>query len=262
MNPIEQVSETWKRHWEESGMRPDLSLRGRVLRHYLASMGGMSSTRYVLSVLKRELGEVKGLEILDAGSGTGLNSLALSARGASITLLDISPRALEIAKVYYDEQKLLAKAIEGSIFSLPFADESFDVVWNTGVIEHFEPEDRKRALKDMLRVMKPKGALITLNPYAYAKIYRYAKEIAEKRGTWDVGFELPIDTLGDDIDLDRYILTERAEGWFLQFHFLKYLLPGKSRILFVAFHEFLQNFLNFLNRYPGYLLTSVIRRRT
>lgn len=256
----EKVAETWRAYWQQSNMRPDMSLRARILRRYMAAVGGMSSARYTLGILERVLGDVQGLSVLDAGSGTGLNSLALAARGANVTLLDIAQPALDIAKVYYDEQGLSAEMVAGSIFSMPFPDESFDVVWNTGVIEHFEPRERRLAVREMLRVTKKNGTMITVNPSAGAPIYRFAKEWAERHGRWDVGFELPIDTLANDID-DDYVLDETDEGWFMQLHFLKLLLPRPLRLPYVAGHELAQNALQFLNRRPGYLKVSVIRRR-
>jgi 2-polyprenyl-3-methyl-5-hydroxy-6-metoxy-1,4-benzoquinol methylase len=255
------VAKTWSDYWETSGMRPDRSLRGRLLRRYMAAAGGMSSARYTLGILKRVLGDLRGLTVLDAGSGTGLNSLALAARGARVTLLDIAPQALAIAKTYYDEQGLEATLVSGSIFALPFEDETFDVVWNTGVIEHFEPAERRLAVHEMLRVMKRDGTLITINPNARARIYRFAKEWAERHGRWDVGFELPIDTLADDVSGDRYTIDETDEGWLMELHFLKLFLPRSLRIPYAAAHEVVQNVLPFLNRLPGYLKVSVIRLR-
>lgn len=259
---VEQVAETWKQHWEQSDMRPDASLRGRLMRRYVASFGGFSSMRYILGVFDRVVGDLGGKSVLDAGSGTGLNSLPLAARGAKVTLLDIAKPALDIARTYYAEQNLNAEYVDGSIFKMPFADESFDVVWNTGVIEHFEPPERMLAVREMLRVMKRNGIMLTVNPNAGARIYRFAKEWAERHGRWDVGFELPIETLAHDVDRDVYTVEESDEGWFMQLHFLKLLLPRPLRLPYAAAHEVAQNALQFLNRRPGYLKVSVIRRRS
>jgi 2-polyprenyl-3-methyl-5-hydroxy-6-metoxy-1,4-benzoquinol methylase len=257
----ERVAKTWRDHWKESDMRPDRSFRGRLLRRYIAATGGLSASRFILKVVQRHAGDLNGMTVLDAGAGTGLNSLALARRGARVTLLDVAPEALEMARSYFEEQGLAATTVEGSIFSMPFADATFDLVWNTGVIEHFEPEERRLAVREMLRVVKTGGLVLTINPNAAARIYRFAKRRAEERGTWDVGFELPIETLRGDIDPNLHELEEHAEGWFMQFHFLKYLLPKPLRLPFVAAHELAQNVVGETNRFPGYLLTSVIRKR-
>lgn len=258
---IDAVAQTWKAHWQNSHLRPDASFRGRLLRFWIRRVGGFSSSRWILKKFLQLSGSVHGRTILDAGSGTGLNSLPLSARGADLTLLDISPEALSIAKAYFEEQGLKASFIQGSIFELPFPDESFDIVWNTGVIEHFEPEVRKKAVQEMLRVMKSSGQLLTFNPNANASIYRWAKRIGERRGNWDVGVEIPIETLVHDIDPSRYEISEFEAGWFMQFQFVKYALPRRLRLIWAGIHELIQSLLPFLNHYPGYVRVSVIRKR-
>jgi 2-polyprenyl-3-methyl-5-hydroxy-6-metoxy-1,4-benzoquinol methylase len=259
---IKTVAEAWQEHWKNSDMSPHSTRQGRFLRWYISKFGGFAINRLVLGVLEDQLGSAEGKSILDAGCGTGLNSLPLAAKGAEVTLLDIAPEALKIAEVYYNELNLEAHYVSGSIFEMPFDDGQFDLVWNTGVIEHFEPKDRKMAVSEMLRVMKPSGFMITFNPNAAAPVYKKSKAKAEQRGTWDVGFELPIDTLANDIDPDRYEIKEWSLGWFFQYQFYKFLLPSALKIPFVASHEITQSVLPFLNKPPGYFLVSLIRQKS
>lgn len=119
LDHIRNVENSWKEHWNQSDMRPDNSWRGQVLRKYVSKLGGFSSSRHILKTFLKHVGDVQGLSILDAGSGTGLNSLPLSYRGAQVTLLDIAPQALQIAEVYFQEQNLKANMILGSIFEMP-----------------------------------------------------------------------------------------------------------------------------------------------
>lgn len=75
------------------------------------------------------------------------------------------------------------------MFAFPLKDKQFDVVWNVGVLEHFEQEDQKKALLEMKRIYKPAGIIITFNPSDRSTIYKRAKEYAERRGTWQAGYE-------------------------------------------------------------------------
>ena len=243
-------------------MRPDGSLRGAAVRRYVHWTNGPSTSRFSAAIVGRYRDPLRGAEVLDAGSGTGLGSLPLAKRGARVTLLDASLEALAIARTYYASAGQNADFVEGSVFRLPFPDGRFDLVWNTGLIEHFARDERRRALREMLRVVKPQGVVITINPNARCRLYTFAKSWAERHGSWDVGREFPIETLAYDVDLDRYSLEEFAAGWFMQFHFLKYVLPRPLRLPYVATHELLQNVLNSTNRFPGYLLVSVLRRRS
>ena len=81
-------------------------------------------------LLKKYLPKNKNAKILDAAGGTGRITLPLAKMGYSVTLCDISPRMLDVAK-----QKMLregvsdkVKILKCDIRKLYFADESFDFV--------------------------------------------------------------------------------------------------------------------------------------
>ncbi|NMF57165.1 arsenosugar biosynthesis arsenite methyltransferase ArsM [Pseudanabaena yagii] len=56
--------------------------------------------------------------------------------------------------------------LEGDAFNLPVADASVDVVAQNCLFNIFEPQDLTRALKEVYRVLKPKGRLIMSDPIA------------------------------------------------------------------------------------------------
>ena len=58
------------------------------------------------------------------------------------------------------------KILDGDAFNLPVADASVDVVAQNCLFNIFEPDDLKRALKEVYRVLKPKGRLIMSDPIA------------------------------------------------------------------------------------------------
>ena len=107
-----------------------------------------------------------GARILDAGCGTGLLTLALLRvlrRTADITAVDLSGRSLQTARRAAD--KLEAKArhrlcfLQANALSLPFPDESFDLVVTSGVLEYLPLGD---GLGEMARVLAPGGHLLFL----------------------------------------------------------------------------------------------------
>ena len=53
-----------------------------------------------------ELRRISVSTVLDAGGGTGLWSMLLASLGYDVTLVDISPRSIEIAKQETKEKKL------------------------------------------------------------------------------------------------------------------------------------------------------------
>jgi hypothetical protein len=76
-----------------------------------------------------------------------------------------------------------------SILDMPFADGAFDLVWNEGVLEHFQPADYQKAISEMVRVTR-KYILIDV-PYAKSKPYVLSKKWLEQNGLWVWGYEDP-----------------------------------------------------------------------
>jgi ubiquinone/menaquinone biosynthesis C-methylase UbiE len=104
-------------------------------------------------LLRRYLPVSRDARMLDAAGGTGRISLPLAKMGYSVTLCDISPRMLEVAR-----QKSLREGVldrveisECDIRELRFPDESFDfaLCWN-GMIE---------AASELIRVTKRGGTI-------------------------------------------------------------------------------------------------------
>lgn len=101
-----------------------------------------------------------GSWLLEGGCGRGQYVAYLSARGVRVVGLDFEPRALERLSARKPRLMLCA----GDVAALPFADETFDVYYSGGVVEHFEagPE---LALRECRRVLKPTGTLLISVPY-------------------------------------------------------------------------------------------------
>ena len=107
----------------------------------------------------------RGAKILDAGCGTGLLTLALLRAvrfPVAITALDLSSTSIDAAR----------KAIRGSrgrkrdvtfaqanLMSLPFPDESLDLVVTSGALEYVPLAD---GLSELARVIAPGGHLLHL----------------------------------------------------------------------------------------------------
>lgn len=106
--------------------------------------------------------------ILEAGSGSGKATILLE-KSLYKTLLDISPTALEYARHLTNKFKVRnVNFVEGNIFSIPFKNNSFDFVWNIGVIEHFEFDKIKLIIQEMIRVCNKNGIVAIGIPNFYS----------------------------------------------------------------------------------------------
>ncbi len=100
--------------------------------------------------------------VLDAGCGTGLLTLALLRvlkRPARITAFDLSRRSLHTARRAArrrarDGARHRCDFLQANALALPFADESFDFVATSGVLEYL-PLDKGMA--EFARVLRPGG---------------------------------------------------------------------------------------------------------
>lgn len=90
-------------------------------------------------LLKGHLPKNRATKILDAAGGTGRITLPLAKLGYSVTLCDISPAMLSVARQKLLRERVLDRVeiLECDICNLQFADQTFDFVlcWN-GVIEN------------------------------------------------------------------------------------------------------------------------------
>jgi len=94
--------------------------------------------------------------ILDLGCGTG-GSFSLLRNLGTVVGLDVSPFALKFAR-----EKGMKYLVLGSAENLPFTDNCFDLVAALDVLEHLD--DDCQALREIFRVLKPKGAFVFTVP--------------------------------------------------------------------------------------------------
>ena len=132
--------------------------------------------------------DVRGKRILEIGAGTGRDSFPLVGRGAHVFQLDYSEPSLQILKKLSQEQRLSVRILGGDTFALPFKDESFDVVFHQGLLEHFRVPKAEALLKENLRILKKGGLLLVDVPQRF-HLYTVAKHILMFFGKWFAGWE-------------------------------------------------------------------------
>jgi len=108
-------------------------------------------------------------KILEAACGSGIMSSRIAKQGAAVTLLDISVNALNIAKYNFNKAGVSAEFIRGDILNMPFKNETYDIVWNQGVLEHFD--NPEKVLKEMGRVTKKGGFIIAYVPAFFSPLH-------------------------------------------------------------------------------------------
>lgn len=107
-------------------------------------------------VVRAQLGEVAGLDVLDVGCGTGRHALWMAEAGARVTGIDFSSGML--AQLRAKQSDALTVVEHDFTQGLPLADASVDLVTCCLVLEHVPRLDA--VLAEMARVCRPGGRIV------------------------------------------------------------------------------------------------------
>lgn len=110
----------------------------------------------------QQIGVSSGMKVLEVGcaGGTFCHKLKEYIPDLDITGLDKDKDHIAFAIRKAEELGLDVKFVEGDIGNLPFADETFDLVFSYTVAEHVPPDD---FYKEQQRVLKPGGRMTVLS---------------------------------------------------------------------------------------------------
>lgn len=198
--------------------------------------------------------------ILEAGAGTGTSSFQLAKLGAKVTLVDYSEPAVEKIQRLFSRTDFEAKFLCNDIRQIDEKDNTYDVVFNSGVLEHFSYAEQVAILKELGRICKPNGRIITMNPNAKCLFYRFWKWALESTNQWKWGEETPVVSLASQFrEAGLQLITEQSIGFdhaiSLLGSFNGFEVPENH---FKLFYNSLSNHEKQLME--GYLLCSVGRK--
>jgi SAM-dependent methyltransferase len=198
-----------------------------------------------------------GSEVLCLASGGGQQGPVLAAAGANVTVFDNSPAQLKQDRLVAERESLPLRTVEGDAADLsPFADESFDLVFNP-CSTVFMP-DVHAVWKECFRVLRHGGILMTgsMNPVHYIFDLYKADE-----GILEVTHAIPYSDLTSIPQEDLDELVEK--GLPVEFgHSLTDLLGGQLDAGFVITDMYEDSMLDSpLHKYhPSYIATRALKR--
>ena len=104
---------------------------------------------------------VVGKQVLEIGLGEGSDSERLIREGARWSGVDLTEESISRVRTRLTLRQLPYEELrQGSVLELPFADDSFDMVFSHGVLHHV-PEV-KVAQREIHRVLRPDGELVIM----------------------------------------------------------------------------------------------------
>jgi ubiquinone/menaquinone biosynthesis C-methylase UbiE len=180
-------------------------------------------------ILER-IGSLRGLKLLDVGTGLGESAVYFAMQGAQVTAADLSAgmieRALELAKFH-------GTKIEGVVCpaeKLAVGDSQFDIVYVGNTLHH--ATDKRAVFAEMRRVLKPGGRFFSIDPLAYNPVISVYRRMATHVRTID---EKPLNFADLKTVQEYFTNVGHREFWiaslalFLKFYLLDRVHPNADR---------------------------------
>lgn len=96
-----------------------------------------------------------GKVTLELGCGMGYNAQRIAQNGASLVVVDMAERAINLTKERFNLRNLNADFVVANCECLPFSSEVIEIVYSSGVIHH--TSDTEQAAREIMRVLKSNG---------------------------------------------------------------------------------------------------------
>jgi ubiquinone/menaquinone biosynthesis C-methylase UbiE len=172
---------------------------------------------------------------------------------ANVILLDVSRDALNSSKRIFKNCHLSGNFIIADLSNLPFQECGLDIIWSSGVLEHFSQMELTVILDKLMKPIKKAGALVAIVPNKHALVYNFSRQLDMKTGRWQWGYEEPLSS-NDLRNLSIKPMITRSVGFVYQFNFLQ--LPLISHIWRKLYPYFYPSLKKLDKRLPGYLVAG------
>lgn len=168
----------WTAYYEKVAPTARLTRRytGRVLRGVMRTLGGTGVQR-----------------IVEFGGANSCFVEGILARwpGVRYHAIDTNGYGLDLLRRRYARAAAVTAEC-GDVRSFAAAGERADVVFSVGLIEHFDPPDTERAIRNHFRAVRENGLVILSFP-TRTWLYAVARSLCEAIGVWRFPDERPLD---------------------------------------------------------------------
>lgn len=253
-NSRETVYQVEREKWNALATQDQIDFRTKVPDDDFYKYARRSSTMRGISQF---LGDLRGKRVLEYGCGLGELSVLLAKSGAEVTAFDLSEmsvnvtRRRSVANDVADQVDLVVAPGE----KLPFADESFDVVFGKAILHHL---DVNAGWSHLYRVLKPNGKAAFTEPMGMNPLLNFARDYVPYPGKNPRGADQPLNY--DEIhawgskfkefqyhEFQLLAMLERGFGFNRRFKSLRRM------------DEFLLDHLPFLRRYCRYIVMLMVK---
>lgn len=138
--------------------------------------------------------------VLEVGCGLGTDAINFARAGAFYTGVDLTEASIELVRRRFEFEDQTADLRVADAEALPFADDSFDLVYSHGVLHH--TPDTQRAVDEIHRVLGPGGIAMVMvyhkNSYNYRVNIMALRRLGARMLAFDWGPALVHRLTGED----------------------------------------------------------------
>jgi len=110
-----------------------------------------------------ESGQVPPCKTIDMGCGAGNYAAYFSSVGFDVTGVDISPSAIALAEANAKQKGVTCRFVAADVLGgLPAITETFEFAYDWSLLHHIFPEDRKRYVENVHRLLVPGGKYLSV----------------------------------------------------------------------------------------------------
>ena len=193
----------------------------------LKRYGQLRRRRFNKEFRFRVLGALAGKSVLDVGCGDGINAMNLAMLGARVTGIDISPKAIELAKKRAEVNGVSHSTtfVCSPLERAEFPERSFDVIWGDAVLHHLIP-DLDNVMRNLVRWAKPGATVIFGEPINLSPWLRQLRLMLPVK-TDATPDERPIERSELDI-ITRYLPDLQVRHYNLLARLNRFVLPDHN----------------------------------
>ena len=151
----EATKDAVRAHWEQDPCGAKLADHEQGTAEFFADVERTRNELEPFIPAFAEFERWRGKDMLEVGVGLGSDFIRFVRAGAVAHGVDLTQAAVELVERRLALEHLSADVRVGDAESLPFADESFDLVYSWGVLHH--TPDTRGALEEVRRVLRPGG---------------------------------------------------------------------------------------------------------
>lgn len=163
MDGLQTAKRAVRRFWEDAPCGVERAVAKEGSREWFAEIERRREQQEPFIGEFAEFASTGGKTVLEIGVGVGTDHVRFARAGADLHGIDLTERAVALVRRRLELEGLSSDLRVADAEALPFADESFDVVYSWGVLHH--TPDTARAVAEAVRVAQP-GARVCIMVYS------------------------------------------------------------------------------------------------